>query len=116
MVPMDLNVGETRVWRLDSGPNLQPLKRNDYHPTREKHRKKSIPNFFPVVFASEELVQEGDAHIVLSTYWLGAPRRRCFLCFFWDEGMVARPVPTGRTRDHFFLLANFFVWKNVVNM
>ena len=24
MVPMDLNIGETRVWRLDSGPNLQP--------------------------------------------------------------------------------------------
>ena len=20
----DLNIGETRVWRLDSGPNLQP--------------------------------------------------------------------------------------------
>ena len=24
MVPADLNIGETRVWRLDSGPNLQP--------------------------------------------------------------------------------------------
>ena len=24
MVPMDLNIGETRVWWLDSGPNLQP--------------------------------------------------------------------------------------------
>ena len=25
MVPMmDLNIDETRVWRLDSGPNLQP--------------------------------------------------------------------------------------------
>ena len=22
----DLNIGETRVWRLDSGPNLQPCK------------------------------------------------------------------------------------------
>ena len=21
---LDLNIGETRVWRLDSGPNLQP--------------------------------------------------------------------------------------------
>ena len=25
-VPTDLNIGETRVWRLDSGPNLQPWK------------------------------------------------------------------------------------------
>ena len=24
MVPEDLNIGETRVGRLDSGPNLQP--------------------------------------------------------------------------------------------
>ena len=24
MVPMDLNIGNSRVWRLDSGPNLQP--------------------------------------------------------------------------------------------
>ena len=24
MVPTNLNIGETRVWRLDSGPNLQP--------------------------------------------------------------------------------------------
>ena len=24
MVPMHLNIGETRAWRLDSGPNLQP--------------------------------------------------------------------------------------------
>ena len=25
-VSMDLNIGETRLWRLDSGPNLQPWK------------------------------------------------------------------------------------------
>ena len=24
---LDLNIGETRVWRLDSGPNLQPCNR-----------------------------------------------------------------------------------------
>ena len=27
MLPTDLNIGETRVWRLDSGPNLQPCLR-----------------------------------------------------------------------------------------
>ena len=23
-IKLDVNIGETRVWRLDSGPNLQP--------------------------------------------------------------------------------------------
>ena len=28
---LDLNIGETRVWRLDSGPNLQPCKAAVFH-------------------------------------------------------------------------------------
>ena len=40
MVPMDLNIGNSRVWRLDSGPNLQPCF-TFYHGFEHHHRKKS---------------------------------------------------------------------------
>ena len=36
---MDLDIGETRVWRLDSGPNLQPwMMRNDIFFCRKSQR------------------------------------------------------------------------------
>ena len=81
MVPMDLNVGFQGL-TLIQGQIYNP-KKERISPNKRGASFKSIPNFFPVVFASEELVQEGDAHIVLSTYWLGAPRGfRCFSVFW----------------------------------
>ena len=50
---LDLKIGETRVWRIDSGSNLQPLNKWGGDPNHTGYVRPGIPR--------EELIL-GDAH------------------------------------------------------
>ena len=66
---MDLNIGETRVWRLDSGPSPQPCKRWIFDP----------PHWVEMIVAYYHSDLEEDSSI-------------SELLVFWDTGMAAKRI------------------------